>query len=73
MGQLLIDVLTLEKEGLVGFIAETGEQIPLKLTRHSYHNIPESGKEHMIKELEGYVHFAEVKGKFSYWVYEKRI
>jgi len=29
MGQLLIDVLTLEKEGLVGFIAETGEQVPL--------------------------------------------
>lgn len=72
MGQLLIDVLTLEKEGLVGF-TEIGEQVPLKLTRLSYHNITESGKEQMIKDLEGYVHFAEVKGKFSCWVYEKRI
>lgn len=41
MGQLLIDVLTLEKEGLVGF-TEIGEQVPLStpnLGVWAYHHL----------------------------------
>lgn len=72
MAQELTDVLTLEKEGLVGF-TENGEQVPLThvLTRP----IPQSDKELIIKILgdNEYAFFKEInEKKLSYSLYERR-
>lgn len=72
MGQLLTDVLTLEKEGLVGF-TEIGEQILLNPVL-SY-KIPKSDKELITARLQDdeYALFKEINEKqFSYSLYEKR-
>lgn len=73
-GKMLVDVLTLKKDGLVGF-TEEGEQVPLNLPI-LFTTLLEWDKEKLVKLLsdEAYVYFPDaIKRDIYNRIYTRRI